>query len=490
MNTFEQKRIKTFPFESGNAQPIVPTGQKAWIFVSIMIACAIVFMVFLVSTFKTINSVKLSLLVAAPASEFVPVKKASQNFRGLIFVSEKIDDNKIHLDSFDYIWNKIKESYWEDDFGGVDWNQAREELRPKIKEAKNVEEVRGILNEMISRLGKSHYAVIPATTFKATQIARTGNADSGLSFRLSSNKILVSAVRKGSDAERKGIRAGWQITAVGSKKVSDFLEKASSFSGVMRFETLVAYQFGNTITGPVAAKRKCSFLDQDQNEQSVEIELSEPPGRTVQYGNLPSMRIDMESRLLDSNVGYFRFTGFFDPVRLMPAFRKAVKDFREADGLVIDIRGNGGGIVGMTMGMASPLTNNPAPLGVMKMKNSELKLALFKNARPYANKIAVLVDEASASASEIYAGGLQDLRIAKIFGRRTAGLSLPSTVEKLPNGDGFQYAIANYISASGKVLEGQGVTPDETITLNQANLSKEIDPTLKRAIQWIQSKEQ
>ena len=58
------------------------------------------------------------------------------------------------------------------------------------------------------------------------------------------------------------------------------------------------------------------------------------------------------------------------------------------------------------------------------------------------------------------AEGLKDLGRARIFGTRTAAAALPSLFEKLPNGDGFQYAIANYISEGGKPLEGLGVTPD------------------------------
>ena len=155
--------------------------------------------------------------------------------------------------------------------------------------------------------------------------------------------------------------------------------------------------------------------------------------------------------------------------------------------MIIDIRGNGGGMVGMCMGIAGPLAPTKAPLGVMKMRDNELKLAVNKSRKPYSKKVAVLVDEASASASEILAGGFQDLKIARVFGNRTAGLSLPSTIEKLPNGDGFQYAIANYVSAGGKELEGNGVVPDEIVTLTQKNLAAEIDPVLKKALLWIHS---
>jgi len=86
------------------------------------------------------------------------------------------------------------------------------------------------------------------------------------------------------------------------------------------------------------------------------------------------------------------------------------------------------------------------------------------------------------------AGGLQDLKRARIFGTRTAGAALPSDIIRLPNGDGFQYAIANYISQGGQPLEGIGVTPDEEIRPTRRELLAGKDPALDAAVNWIQKK--
>ena len=86
------------------------------------------------------------------------------------------------------------------------------------------------------------------------------------------------------------------------------------------------------------------------------------------------------------------------------------------------------------------------------------------------------------------AGGLKDIGVARIFGQASAGLVLPSVVNKLPNGDGFQYAVGDYASASGQVLEGEGVQPDEVVVLTRDNLTGNRDPVLDRATDWIVSK--
>jgi carboxyl-terminal processing protease len=95
------------------------------------------------------------------------------------------------------------------------------------------------------------------------------------------------------------------------------------------------------------------------------------------------------------------------------------------------------------------------------------------------------VDEGSASTSEILAGGLQDLKRARIFGVRTAGAALPSDIVRLPNGDGFQFAQASYTSESGNVLEGAGVEPDMVVQQTRDSLLAGHDLVIEAADAWI-----
>jgi carboxyl-terminal processing protease len=97
----------------------------------------------------------------------------------------------------------------------------------------------------------------------------------------------------------------------------------------------------------------------------------------------------------------------------------------------------------------------------------------------------VLVDGNSASTSEILAGGLKDLGRARVFGTKSAAAALPSIIERLPNGDGFQYAIANYISKGGKPLEGLGVVPDDEVLLTRKALLQGHDSVVDAALEWI-----
>src|SRR5262249_18588258 len=100
----------------------------------------------------------------------------------------------------------------------------------------------------------------------------------------------------------------------------------------------------------------------------------------------------------------------------------------------------------------------------------------------------ILVDGCSASTAEIFAQGLKDAKRARVFGTPTAGAALPSIIERLPNGDGFQYAIANYVSDGGRPLEGLGVVLDEEVHPTRSQLLAGRDPILDAALAWIHNK--
>lgn len=192
---------------------------------------------------------------------------------------------------------------------------------------------------------------------------------------------------------------------------------------------------------------------------------TKPEGKLVTFGNLPEQRVIFESRLLPSGAGYIHFNEFLDPVSLMPQFAAAIKQFMQAPGVVLDLRGNPGGIGAMAMGIAGFFIGKTGQqLGEMRMREITLKFVVFPRPEIYPGKLAILVDAGSASTTEILAQGLQDLQRARIFGTLTAGAALPSDIIRLPDGDGFQYAQASYTSVKGRVLEGNGVTPDEVVT--------------------------
>jgi carboxyl-terminal processing protease len=98
--------------------------------------------------------------------------------------------------------------------------------------------------------------------------------------------------------------------------------------------------------------------------------------------------------------------------------------------------------------------------------------------------VAIIVDETSYSASEIFAGGMQDAGRARVFGARTPGGALPALMRQLPNGDVLEYAIGDFVTAAGRRIEGHGVVPDEPVRRSRAAVTAGHDPALEAAVHW------
>jgi carboxyl-terminal processing protease len=126
-------------------------------------------------------------------------------------------------------------------------------------------------------------------------------------------------------------------------------------------------------------------------------------------------------------------------------------------------------------------------IGTMRTRYNTLRFVVNPRAQVYRGPVAVLVDGCSGSSAEIFAGGVQGFPRVKIIGTRTMGATLPSTAERLPNGDGFQYATASYIASDGTELEGTGVIPDIEAHLAREALLAGRDPVKEAAIDWIRS---
>ncbi|MEM1330824.1 MAG: S41 family peptidase [Planctomycetota bacterium] len=393
-----------------------------------------------------------------------------------------------HMASFDQVWVTVRDRHWDKDMNGVDWEAAREQYRPRVESAEDAGDVRRAIANMLGELDASHYGLIPASTYEAMDRGETpgGDGDAGLAVRLVDGEMLVWKTRPDGPADAAGVRTGWALRSIRGENVAPLIGALSEMDGVSRGETMLPLVIASRLGGPIGGSLDLVFEDGDGNEQAVTLVLDESPGERVGLGNLPPVPVEIETETLSGGIGYFRLSIFLDPPRVMPAFSGFVREHRGAPGIVIDLRGNPGGIILMASGMGGHLVEEKdIYLGKLIMRESELRLVLNPRGKPYAGKVAVLIDEVSISNSEILSAGLKDVGRARLFGRRTAGQVLPSTVERLPNGDGFQYAFANYTSASGESLERSGVEPDVEIELDRDTLLEGRDATLEAALDWI-----
>ncbi len=400
------------------------------------------------------------------------------------------------LESFDYTWNAINDSYWDADFLAADWALAREQLRPKILAAQSANEAREVIRELLRRTKQSHFGLMAPRSNKADEDGDGGPAEPGFDIRIVGDDIFVSRVVANGPAAVAGIVPGWLLVQVGDTALKEVLSdyrKSRTAAGVGAHATTSARLMENRAIvtrthGAVGDRVLFRFLDGHNSEKRIPIILAPPSGMLANFGNLTNIPVEYESRFLDpkKTIGYVRLSVFFDPVQVIGNFRSDVKRFANAKGLVLDFRGNPGGIGLMSTGFANLLiADEGKKLGTMISRDSKLKFVLNPQPGAFVGKVAVLVDELCASTCEIIAGGLADIKRARIFGQVTAGVALPSQIVSLPSGDLLQYATANYISESGATLEGKGVTPDEIIELDRKKLLRGTDSQISAAIHWI-----
>jgi len=412
----------------------------------------------------------------------------------------------LQLATFEQAWKRIAETYPHADFHGLDWPGVRDELLPRAQAARSPQELRPVLEAMLARLNESHFAIIPGSAPVGTRhelppseaepppqpatpsASRLGTA--GIDVRQLDGTMIVTRVAAGSPAAEAGIRPGMLLLSAGDLHAVDAIDEgAADGSGPMaRYSAWMAMT--GALHGLPGESVRVSVKGADDAVVTHDLVLGEAPGVVTKMGNLPPLPVEVETRTLEQGIGYVRFNWFFVPA--VGPFTHAVEGFIHdgAPGIIIDLRGNPGGIGAMVMGMAGHfIPEKDRSLGTMTTREAELRFVAMPKApsQRFDGPVAILVDELSLSTSELFAAGMQGLHRARVFGRRTGGMALPSVVEELPNGDKLQFAIADLTAPDGTRIEGRGVIPDEAVPLRRADLLAGRDADLDAAVAWLLS---
>ncbi|HEX6976500.1 MAG TPA: hypothetical protein VF147_18965, partial [Vicinamibacterales bacterium] len=112
------------------------------------------------------------------------------------------------LETFDAAWTIVRDTFYDKTMNGLDWNAVRAELRPKAEAAKTNGELRGVIRDMIGRLGQSHFALLPSSADApptASSPSTDGSGDPGFDVRLVGRDLLVTSVDEGGGAAEAGV---------------------------------------------------------------------------------------------------------------------------------------------------------------------------------------------------------------------------------------------------------------------------------------------
>ena len=221
-------------------------------------------------------------------------------------------------------------------------------------------------------------------------------------------------------------------------------------------------------------------LEIERDGEILEVELTR---REVQ---IPTVEYEM----LDDQIGYIRLVEF-DEVTA-DQFKEALEDLenQNMEKLIIDVRNNPGGVLQVVCDMLDQLL----PEGLIvytEDKNGNRKEYTSDEEHQFTKPLAVLANENSASASEIFAGAIQDYGIGTIVGTTTFGKGIVQRTFYLSDGTGVKLTVAKYYTPKGHDIHKKGITPDVEIELdeelkNQSSISHEEDNQLQKAIEVLQ----
>lgn len=396
-------------------------------------------------------------------------------------------------EAFDQVWTTIRDRVPPPERAGADWEAVGRRYRERVAGLESAGELRDLLREMLAELDRSHLAILPGEAASAVTTGSTngGRASGSAGFRVKvlKGRAVVFAVDPQGPAAEAGVRPGWLVRRVRGRPLSPWLKRiGESFGSSSLRELRLEEAVRARLAGEPGETVRIGFLDGDERERELTIRLGKARGEMARFGRLPPTPVWVSFERRSGPIGVLAFNAFLDPGRLMPAFESAVESCRDCRGMIVDLRGNRGGIAAMAMGLAGWFVGEQGHhLGTMTTVEGEIRFAVFPRPEPFEGPLALLVDGATASTAEILAGGLQDLERARLFGSRTAGAALPSVIHRLPTGDGFQFPVASYRSASGAQLEGEGVVPDEVVVPARQDLLSGSDPALEAAAAWIHS---
>jgi carboxyl-terminal processing protease len=244
-------------------------------------------------------------------------------------------------------------------------------------------------------------------------------------------EIEVANVLEGAPAMDAGIMPGDIFTAVNGEDITSLsqLELAGKVRGAA----------GTTVT--ITMRRGDELIDFTMARARIHIPT-------------------IESRLLDNNIGYIKLFEFNDDAR--PALDDALEDLnaKHLNGLIFDLRGNPGGLLNSAIDVASAFLEDGVILIEDFGDGEEQILSVNGNFSGVAVPLVVLVDETSASASELVAGAFQDHRRATVIGEITFGKGTVQTWHELANGGGVRLTIARWLTPNRHWIHEQGITPD------------------------------
>ena len=376
---------------------------------------------------------------------------------------------------FDDVWETIEDHYYDPKFHGIDWQAKRALFRPAAARAGSSHEFYELLRQMIASLRDAHTRVYSPDEKFDWWNPRFVTV--GLTMREVEGVPTVIYIEPGSPASRTDLRVGDAIVSIDDVPVAEFINRRLEASGLAH--------------DPEARFRAVTSLFDGQPGTTVKV------GWTSRNGKHKSAVLQRywTQRLLGfnnqrkGNIAILRLDAFTQTVAL--DFSKSLPEVLDgAQGIVLDLRFNGGGDAEAMADVASLFLEDGINLGKFADRSGasfELQTfskRLWRIPRMSSIKLplVVLTSESTSSAAEILVAALQAKQRARVIGTETCGCVLAiRNRHALPDGGVLDVSEFDYRTAAGVRLEGSGIKPDTLMKLTRADIYSRRDAALELA---------
>ncbi|MFZ9736558.1 MAG: S41 family peptidase [Prochlorotrichaceae cyanobacterium] len=343
-------------------------------------------------------------------------------------------------ETLDQSWQIVYREYVDPSFNHTDWLQSRETLL--TKDYDSPESAYSALRSALNQLEDPYTRFLDPEQYQALTNQTRGEL-SGVGMRLrrdeQSNRIMVEEAMFNSPALKAGIQSGDVILEINGQSTLGM--EVSTAAELIRGEV------GTQVT-----------LRYSRQEKTLESTLTR---EQIEVPSVSYTRRQEGTR----KIGYIRLSQFTS--HAAREMRDAIRTLNpEVDGFVLDLRGNPGGLLNSSIDIARMWLDEGTIVKTTDRENRDLELKANSTALTKL-PLVVLVDQNSASSSEILAGALQDNRRGIIVGRQTFGKALVQSLHALEDGSGIAVTIAHYYTPNGTDISKRGLTPDVAVNLNQ-----------------------
>lgn len=364
---------------------------------------------------------------------------------------DKQSVNKTHVSPqklFDYTWQTVKNEYYDSNFNDQYWVRWKNHYRGKIK---TLDDAKVAIDTMLVSLDDPYSRFLTKEEFSEQNKSIISKISGiGVNIINESGKIKIISVIENTPAQFADLKANDIIMAIDDKKVSG----------------MSLAEVANLVKGPVNTFVNIDIL-RGREYIKKKIIRKEFSIKTVKSS-------------IDKNIGYIQITSFISN-STPTEFLEALENTEKTKGLIIDLRGNTGGLLQNAIFVANMFIQKGKIVSIVGRNGYHYDIMAQDTNVDIDKPIILLIDGASASASEIFSGAMKDYHRAKLIGTKTYGKGMVQKIIPMPDETGLNLTIAKYLTPDGTDINKTGIKPDIEYHLKRSDILAKKDTQLELA---------